>query len=198
MRALIDAFVLANFSLCDTLLRCAEPPSLFEPRWSEQILVETARTLKSKLDWPRSLPASLQKELRTHFRDAWIEDFEYLAHFSEYGGPSSRRAGIRLWPPGKAAAAKNGRPTLNRSRNQIRALTARAAVGDRRAGCPPAPQRKSLQVAKILWSGSTQTMAAAGVHPQDALIGLFRANPIVRLAPNPWEFEIPDQELPRA
>ncbi len=78
MRALIDACVLANFSLCDTLLRCAEPPSLFEPRWSEQILVETVRTLESKLHWPQSLTASLQKELRTHFRDEWIEAFEYL------------------------------------------------------------------------------------------------------------------------
>ena len=28
----LDACVLANFSLCDTLLRLAEPPRLFEPK----------------------------------------------------------------------------------------------------------------------------------------------------------------------
>ncbi len=131
-------------------LRFAESPSLFEPCWSEQILVETVRTLESKLHWPGSLTASPQRELGVHFRDAWIEDFEYLKHFPEYRGPSSRRAGIRLWPPRKAAAAKNGRPTLNRSRKQVRTLAARATVGDRRAGCQPAPQRKSLQAVKIL------------------------------------------------
>jgi hypothetical protein len=45
----LDACVLANFSLCDTLLRLAEPPRLFEPKWSEEIIRETARTLESKL-----------------------------------------------------------------------------------------------------------------------------------------------------
>ena len=35
-RVVLDACVLANFSLCDTLLRLAEPPRLFEPKWSEE------------------------------------------------------------------------------------------------------------------------------------------------------------------
>ena len=34
----LDACVLANFSLCDTLLRLAEPPRLFEPKWSDEII----------------------------------------------------------------------------------------------------------------------------------------------------------------
>jgi hypothetical protein len=34
----LDACVLANFSLCDTILRLAEPPRLFEPKWSEEII----------------------------------------------------------------------------------------------------------------------------------------------------------------
>jgi len=38
----LDACVLANFSLCDTLLRLAEPPRLFEPKWTEEIISETA------------------------------------------------------------------------------------------------------------------------------------------------------------
>lgn len=53
----LDACVLANFSLCDTLLRLAEPPRLYEPKWSEQILRETIRTLEFKLGWPNSLNA---------------------------------------------------------------------------------------------------------------------------------------------
>lgn len=65
---LLDACVLANFSLCDTLLRLAEPPPLYEPTWSEQIIQETKHTLESKLGWPASLMANLESELRAHFR----------------------------------------------------------------------------------------------------------------------------------
>ena len=64
----LDACVLANFSLCDTLLRLAEPPRLFEPKWSEEIIRETTRTLESKLRWPGSLTAHFETELRVHFR----------------------------------------------------------------------------------------------------------------------------------
>jgi hypothetical protein len=49
----LDACVLANFSLCDTLLRLAEPPRIFEPKWSAEIIRETTRTLELKLGWPR-------------------------------------------------------------------------------------------------------------------------------------------------
>lgn len=76
--ALLDACVLVNFSLCDTLLRLAEPPGLFQPRWSEEILRETTRTLEVKLGWPVSLTAHFQSELRLHFREAWIEQYESL------------------------------------------------------------------------------------------------------------------------
>ena len=74
----LDACVLANFSLCDTLLRLAEPPRLFEPKWSEEIIRETTRTLELKLGWPNSLTAHLEKELRAHFNDAWISGYEPL------------------------------------------------------------------------------------------------------------------------
>jgi predicted nucleic acid-binding protein len=74
----LDACVLANFSLCDTLLRLAEPPRLFEPKWSEEIIRETTRTLELKLGWPNSLTANLEKELRAHFSEAWISDYESL------------------------------------------------------------------------------------------------------------------------
>jgi hypothetical protein len=74
----LDACVLANFSLCDTLLRLAERPSLFEPKWSEEIIRETTRTLESKLGWPSSLTAHLEAELRAHFGEAWISGYEPL------------------------------------------------------------------------------------------------------------------------
>jgi predicted nucleic acid-binding protein len=74
----LDACVLANFSLCDTLLRLAEPPRLFEPKWSEEIIRETTRTLELKLGWPNSLTAHLEKELRSNFREAWIGGYEWL------------------------------------------------------------------------------------------------------------------------
>ena len=68
----LDACVLANFSLCDTLLRLAEPPRLFEAKWSGEIIRETTRTLDLKLGWSSSLIAHLEAELRSHFSDAWI------------------------------------------------------------------------------------------------------------------------------
>jgi hypothetical protein len=74
----LDPCVLANFSLCDTLLRLAEPPRLFEPKWSEQIMRETTRTLESKLGWPSSLAAHFEAELRAHFGEAWIAGYEPL------------------------------------------------------------------------------------------------------------------------
>jgi hypothetical protein len=72
-----DAFVLANFTLCDTLLRSAEPPRLFEPKWPDEINRETTRTLESKLGWPDSLTAYLEAELQAHFGEAWIRDYEH-------------------------------------------------------------------------------------------------------------------------
>jgi hypothetical protein len=60
------------------LFRLAEPPPLFEPRWSEEIIRETTRTLESRLGWPRPLVARLNTELRAHFGEAWIEGYEHL------------------------------------------------------------------------------------------------------------------------
>jgi predicted nucleic acid-binding protein len=74
----LDACVLANFSLCDTLLRLAEPPRLFEPKWAEEIIRETTRTLELKLGWPNSLAAHFEKELRSNFSDARISGYESL------------------------------------------------------------------------------------------------------------------------
>jgi hypothetical protein len=71
----LDACVLANFSLCDTLLRLAEPPRVYEPKWSDALILETTRTLESRLGWPSSLAAHLESELQAHFSEAWIRGY---------------------------------------------------------------------------------------------------------------------------
>jgi predicted nucleic acid-binding protein len=73
----LDACVLVNASLCDTLLRLAEPPRLYEPMWSEEILKETSRTLQEKLGWPQSLVRHFESELRVHFSEAWIAGYDH-------------------------------------------------------------------------------------------------------------------------
>ena len=47
--AIIDACVLVQAPLRDTLLRLAEPPSLYHPLWTEQIIVEMKRALEEKI-----------------------------------------------------------------------------------------------------------------------------------------------------
>lgn len=76
--AVLDACVLANFSLCDTLLRLAESPRLYEPKWSAEIIEETVRTLEWKLGWPHSLTEHFKSELLVHFGDAWVSAYEPL------------------------------------------------------------------------------------------------------------------------
>lgn len=76
--AVLDACVLANYSLCDTLLRLAEPPGLFEARWSSDIIAETVRTLTAKLAWKPHIVASFERELTLHFGRAWVSGYESL------------------------------------------------------------------------------------------------------------------------
>ncbi len=47
--AVLDACVLVPMALCDLLLRLAEEPAMYRPLWSEQILTEMAKALKTKL-----------------------------------------------------------------------------------------------------------------------------------------------------
>jgi hypothetical protein len=48
----LDACVLANGRLCDLYLRLAEPPRLYSPVWSEEILHEVHRVQTQKLKRP--------------------------------------------------------------------------------------------------------------------------------------------------
>lgn len=74
---LLDACVLVPASLRDLLLRLAEK-SLFQPRWSEDIIAELVRTLEQKLNKNSDQTGYLVRELRAYFHDAWIQDYEHV------------------------------------------------------------------------------------------------------------------------
>ena len=73
----LDACVLVPASLRDTLLRLAEPPRLYVPRWSEEILTETVRNLESRIGLSKAI-AYLAGQLRKHFGDSWVTGYEPL------------------------------------------------------------------------------------------------------------------------
>jgi PIN domain len=75
-RVILDACVLVNAALRDTLLRLAEPPcSLYLPRWSWDIIEETKRTLEIKLGLTAQQTTHLFRQLEIHFADAWVEGY---------------------------------------------------------------------------------------------------------------------------
>jgi predicted nucleic acid-binding protein len=47
--AVLDACVLVPMALCDFLLRLAEEPAMYRPMWSEQILTEMSKAMRTKL-----------------------------------------------------------------------------------------------------------------------------------------------------
>lgn len=65
--AVLDACVLVQAPLRDTLLRLAEPPSLYRPVWSEEIIVEMKRALEKQIGLAPDKTAYLERELRRHF-----------------------------------------------------------------------------------------------------------------------------------
>jgi predicted nucleic acid-binding protein len=77
-QAVLDACVLVRYALRDTLLRLAESPALYLPRWSDEIIAETKRTLENKLNLTPQKTAHLIHQLRVSFEDAWVEGYEPL------------------------------------------------------------------------------------------------------------------------
>ncbi len=74
----LDANVLAQAPIRDTLLRLAEGPTLYRACWSAEIIAELKRTLEGKFGIPPARTAHLESKLREHFPEAWIEGFEAL------------------------------------------------------------------------------------------------------------------------
>lgn len=77
-QVVLDACVLVNAALRDTLLRIAEPPRLYLPRWSQEIMDETVRTLEQKLGLSRQQTVHLVDQMTEYFPDCWIEGYEPL------------------------------------------------------------------------------------------------------------------------
>ncbi len=64
--------------LADTLLRLAEAPRLYLPRWSRFVMDEVTRNLIAKWGMPADKARRRQEEIRRHFPEAWVEGFEPL------------------------------------------------------------------------------------------------------------------------
>lgn len=78
LRVLIDACVLANFPVCDLLLRLAESPRMYRPIWSMDILDEVHRTQVTKLKWDIKIADSFQDALLSSFPEAIISGYDSI------------------------------------------------------------------------------------------------------------------------
>ena len=77
-RVILDACVLIPMPLADTLLRMAEAPRLYLPKWSQTIMEEVTRNLIAKWGMPADKARRREEEIRRHFPEAWVEGFEHL------------------------------------------------------------------------------------------------------------------------
>lgn len=74
----LDACVLVPAPLRDTLLRLAEHPRLYVPRWSDEIIAETVRNLQNRIGLSSEKTDYLVAQLRAHFGDSWVTGYEPL------------------------------------------------------------------------------------------------------------------------
>ena len=77
-KVFLDACVLVNFPVCDLLLRLAEPPRLYIPKWSSTVLDETHRAHVGKLEWETKLADTFRASLTKAFPDAETNDYEHI------------------------------------------------------------------------------------------------------------------------
>jgi len=76
--AVLDACVLLPASLRDTLLRLAETPRLYIPKWSDQIWLEVTRNLESRRKVSPEKITHLTGQVQFHFPEAQVEGYERL------------------------------------------------------------------------------------------------------------------------
>jgi predicted nucleic acid-binding protein len=76
--AMLDACVLLPMPLADTLLRMAEEPRLYLPKWSDETLAEMTRNLTGK--WNKTPEQAKKREdaMRGAFPEAHISGYEHL------------------------------------------------------------------------------------------------------------------------
>lgn len=77
-RVVLDACVLIPMPLADTLLRMAEEPRLYLPRWTQAIMDEVTRNLIDKWGIRPEMARRREEEIRRHFPEAWVEGYESL------------------------------------------------------------------------------------------------------------------------
>lgn len=77
--AVLDACVLFPASLRDTLLRLAEAPRLYTPKWSDRIWDEVMRNLESRRKLTPEKIAHLAAQVKLHFPEARVERYEKLS-----------------------------------------------------------------------------------------------------------------------
>lgn len=76
--AVLDACVIAPMPIADTLLRMADRPSLFIPKWSDEILAEMGRTLVKRLGKTVEQAARREAAMRHYFPGATVRGHEGL------------------------------------------------------------------------------------------------------------------------
>jgi predicted nucleic acid-binding protein len=77
--AILDTCVLLPISLCDLLLRLAEDPALYKPRWSREILAELERNLQGEKFGLSAEKAGYRIAcMESTFPEAMIQDYESL------------------------------------------------------------------------------------------------------------------------
>lgn len=76
--AVLDACVLLPMPLADTLLRMAETPRLYLPKWSEETIQEITRNLMGKWDKTPDQAKHREDALRSHFPEALVAGCEQL------------------------------------------------------------------------------------------------------------------------
>lgn len=78
----LDACVLAPMPLCDTLLRLAEEPAFYIPKWSAEILDEVRRTIEKWGYSPIQTERRIESMTRA-FEDALVTGYEPLVDIME-------------------------------------------------------------------------------------------------------------------
>jgi len=74
----LDACVLLPMPLCDTLLRLAEEPAFYLPRWSHETLDEVHRNLVKKWGYTTEQADRRLSAMKAAFEDAEVTGYESL------------------------------------------------------------------------------------------------------------------------
>src|SRR5260370_38252237 len=76
--SVLDACVLVPMPVADTLLRLAEEPAFYSPRWSEEIFTEVERTLLSKWSYSQEQVTRRLETMKRAFPEAMVIGYEDL------------------------------------------------------------------------------------------------------------------------